>query len=407
MAQTFTPPSMDWEDDSLVYHRLQKFQRDANEKFKGPLNREKNEVKANYLLGWIPDDVKDYLYSLRDEYKDPQDIWNALKDKYKMKVNELSSFNRLRTLTQGNMTLDQFITTARKLVSDCKYPNDGERLLRDIIVSGVNSKSAYTKCVDKGKDLTYEEAVRIVRNEEEVRRQVEFTCPEFRHNTHTEPPSPGTSVHQLNQREEEDRFSSYSSESVHKINLRNKSPKRHNPRQNPNHYNSNTQGCQYCGQHRTHPRDQCPASGKECHNCGKKGHFTRACRSKHSPRRRDNQNTRLDTLEKAIKRLTATVHYKASPPSSPTKEMVDCIAKDYTDIHFEDTKTVYKLQTTTNNLKAQQPTAPQTHNSEQIRPIWISEKPDSKITQSICEVDTGAGCNVISTSQAKDLFQTE
>ena len=71
MAQTFTPPSMDWEDDSLIYHRLQKFQRDANERFKGPLNWEKNEVKANYLLGWIPDNVKDYLYSLRDEYKDP------------------------------------------------------------------------------------------------------------------------------------------------------------------------------------------------------------------------------------------------------------------------------------------------------------------------------------------------
>ena len=186
MAYNIQAPTMNWDNDSLVYNRLQRFRRDVTEKFKGPLSKEKQECKANWLLGWIPDNVKDYLYSLHDEYKDPEDIWKALCDKYKMKVNELSSFNRLRNLRQGSMMLDCFITEARKLVSDCKYPNDGERLLRDIIVSGINSKSAYTKCVDKGKDLTYEEAIRIIRNEEEVKCQVEFTRPEFKNSEYLE-----------------------------------------------------------------------------------------------------------------------------------------------------------------------------------------------------------------------------
>ena len=393
---------MDWEDDSLVYHRLQKFRRDVNEKFKGPLSKEKSEVKANYLLGWIPDEVKDYLYSLHDEYRDPQDIWDALNDKYKMKVNELSSFNRLRTLTQGNMSVDQFITTARKLVSECKYPNDGERLLRDIIVSGVNSKSAYTKCVDKGKDLTYEEAVRIVRNEEEVRRQVEFTRPEFSNSATQELQNSTSAVHYI---EEAERADQNHSESVYKIGLKSRSPKRYGQRQSNNSY-----GCQYCGHHRGHSRDQCPASGKECHKCGKKGHFTKVCRSRYSPRKYDNSNSnsRLDTLEKAIKQLTATVHYKASPPTSPTKELVDCIAKEYTNINF-DSAQVLKLQTQTfsSHTRVHQTLPTHGHNSEQIRPMWISESPNSKVMQSTCEVDTGAGCNVMSLKQAKELFQSE
>ena len=51
-----------------------------------PLYKKKNEVRANYLLGWKPTEMKDYLYSLHDKYKDPDDIWTAPNKEYKMKV---------------------------------------------------------------------------------------------------------------------------------------------------------------------------------------------------------------------------------------------------------------------------------------------------------------------------------
>lgn len=390
MAQMFTPPTMDWEDDSLVYNRLQKFRRDVAEKFKGPLAKEKKEVKANYLLGWIQDDVKDYLYSLKEEYEDPEEIWDALSNKYKMKVNELSSFNRLRTLTQGNMSVDQFITAARKLVNDCKYPNDGERLLRDIIVSGINSKSAYTKCVDKGRDLTYDEAVKIIRNEEEIRRQVEFTRPELKHST--EPRM--SDVHQMvPEAPREDHY--MNDEQVLKMHSRTRSPKQHSPKRGT----TSTPGCQYCGYHRTHPREQCFASGKECRTCGKKGHFQKMCRSRASPKKYT--ESRLDTLEKQIKQLTTTLHRTLSPPSSPDKEYVDCIAQDYTDIELPETRFVKKL--TSHPVYQLQ----ERGDTEQMRPIWMSKTRNSTITELTCEVDTGAGCNVMSLKQAKELYQSE
>ena len=46
-------------------------------------------------------------------------------------------------------------------------------------------------------------------------------------------------------------------------------------------------------------------------------------------------------------------------------------------------------------------------NSEHIRPAWISRSKDSPIEQIDCEVDTGAGCNVIGYNQAKKLFDQE
>ena len=42
--------------------------------------------------------------------------------------------------------------------------------------------------------------------------------------------------------------------------------------------------------------------------------------------------------------------------------------------------------------------------SEHIQLAWISRSKDSLIEQINCEVDTGAGCNVIGHNQAKDFF---
>ena len=46
-------------------------------------------------------------------------------------------------------------------------------------------------------------------------------------------------------------------------------------------------------------------------------------------------------------------------------------------------------------------------NSEHILPAWISKSKDSEIKQIDCEVDTGAGYNVIGLKQAKKLCKQE
>ncbi|KAL1486647.1 hypothetical protein MTO96_031308 [Rhipicephalus appendiculatus] len=46
--------------------------------------------------------------------------------------------------------------------------------------------------------------------------------------------------------------------------------------------------CRWCGGARNHTKTQCPAAGKTCHSCGKKGHYATVCLS--SARKSDMPN---------------------------------------------------------------------------------------------------------------------
>ena len=44
---------------------------------------------------------------------------------------------------------------------------------------------------------------------------------------------------------------------------------------------------------------------------------------------------------------------------------------------------------------------------ENIRPVYLSQFPNSKIQQIECKVDTRVGCNILPLYQAQTLFVTE
>ena len=45
--------------------------------------------------------------------------------------------------------------------------------------------------------------------------------------------------------------------------------------------------------------------------------------------------------------------------------------------------------------------------TEHIRPLWVAQSQGSQVSQTDCEVDTGAGCNILPTHRAQQLFSQE
>ncbi|KAM7290825.1 atherin, partial [Ixodes scapularis] len=75
-------------------------------------------------------------------------------------------------------------------------------------------------------------------------------------------------------------------------------------------------GCFFCGR-RSHPRDECPASGATCFLCGREGHFANVCRS----RPRDDRDHRQLALP-AGRRVSARGYYdrrQAGPTRTPVR----------------------------------------------------------------------------------------
>ena len=101
----------------------------------------------------------------------------ALENKTKPKSSEIAAFTKLRSLKQGDMPLSEFIREAQRVAELCNYPNDQNRLKRDMIVSEVHSLSAYQKCID-AKNLSLQDCINICQAEDAIRMQVQECRPE-------------------------------------------------------------------------------------------------------------------------------------------------------------------------------------------------------------------------------------
>ena len=75
------------------------------------------------------------------------------------------------------MPLSEFICEARRLAELCNYSNDEDRLIRDTIVSGIQSLRAYQKCIGS-KDLSLQDCINICQVEDAIRMQVLECRPE-------------------------------------------------------------------------------------------------------------------------------------------------------------------------------------------------------------------------------------
>ena len=151
-------PVMDWTEDAELHKRYIEWREEVELESGSSLSGKSNTVKSNYVLRWAGKPARDYLKSLPvSEFKyegaSAEAILQALEEKTKPKSNEIAAFTKLHSLKQGDMPLSEFNCEARRLAKLCNYPNNQDSLIRDTIVSGIQSLRAYQKYIDS-KDLS-------------------------------------------------------------------------------------------------------------------------------------------------------------------------------------------------------------------------------------------------------------
>ena len=175
-------PVMDWTEDAELHKRYVKWRKEVELELGSSLSGKSNSVKSNYVLRWAGKPARDYLKSLQElEFKyegaSPESILQALEQKTKPKSNEIAAFTKLHCLKQNDMPLSEFIHEARRLAELCNYPKDKGRLIRDTIVSGIQSLRAYQKCIN-AKDLSLQDCINICQADNAIRMQVLECRPE-------------------------------------------------------------------------------------------------------------------------------------------------------------------------------------------------------------------------------------
>ena len=128
-------------------------------------------------------------------------------------------------------------------------------------------------------------------------------------------------------------------------------------------------------------RQECRALGMECYTCHKFRHVSHMCR----------QNTENDNTE--VKHIDTEEESQDCPQSEYTTPFY--ITNDQAKASVKCLKTTTKVHHRKNN------------DNEHIRPLWVAHSRNSKIHQTDCEVNTGAGCNILPVHKAKELFGKE
>lgn len=153
------------------------------------------------------------------------------------------------------------------------------------------------------------------------------------------------------------------------------------------------QSCFSCGAKPAHPRSQCPAKDVTCHKCGKKEHYKKCCKSKTGK-----QGTTGEPRQVQLHGLQATL-----TGASAYQTSVRDPAQDY---HMmfgphapQDNQHTIFHHIQTFHVKSINDTS-----SKHIKPLWLSTANGGPMYEVECEIDTGAGCNVMPLYLHKSLF---
>ncbi|KAL1474988.1 hypothetical protein MTO96_037619 [Rhipicephalus appendiculatus] len=218
------------------------------------LKKQDDETQVNTLIYAMGREAEDVLASLKlsdAEKLNYVAVTRAFAKHFVPRTNviyERAKFNSRKQ--EAHESVDAFVTELYRLAETCEYGDLKEELIRDRLVVGLADTQLSEK-LQLNAELTLEAAVTAARNSETIKQQQKDLRPQQQ--------TPAAI----------DAMRGFS-----------KSKGKPNQRLQKTQRDQTAPMCKWCGL-TNHPpsRTMCPANGKICSSCGKKGHFAAVCLS--------------------------------------------------------------------------------------------------------------------------------
>ena len=140
--------------------------------------------------------------------------------------------------------------------------------------------------------------------------------------------------------------------------------------------------CENCSFRPRKSREECRALNQECFHCGR-GHFSKMCRQNPDNQYGDKTEVKHTDMGEQFPDYAQseymTPHYLTNDQAEASVKCLKTTAKIH-HMHNRDT--------------------------EHIIPLWVSQSQGSQVSQTDCEVDTGAGCNILPYPQSSAIIQS-
>ena len=220
------------------------------------LTKKSDEIQVATLKAVMGTECKQVLKRLSltpEELAKPSTILNCLEKHFAPERNILyERYIFHNAAQQPNETIDQYLLRLRRLADPCKFTDLHDEMLRDRLVLGARDKAARARLF-REKECNLAKAIESLRISEVTGEQLTVIG--------------GTEE-----------------EAVNVMNEKSKRRLAENTRRTktPVSGKFQSQACRYCGGKRHKERQQCPAYGKTCRNCGKPNHFQSVCRAQPS-----------------------------------------------------------------------------------------------------------------------------
>lgn len=358
-------PILNWDNDGKLHERFTEWHRTVLSKFVAIRfsSTKDDEVIDAFLVTciqeWADQRGRDIINTSKlseEDKKKPDKLLSILDAACQPRGSHIAAAAEYRSLVQGSDSVPDFCRRVRQVVSRMGIADKSatDILIRNAIMLGVSNPHTYSKCLDENQDTltpdrVEEIALNVWKSEAQQQQLRSFTTAMANVRSAASLSAAPTQVNKLTRSEGNTSVPQGKSHSKARLDMTT-GHSRSQPR---------ARTCHWCGSDSLHQKDECPARKVKCRRCGKIGHYEKVCRAKEYSRSNFQQKNMSSTPGAQVR----------------SGKQTSVKALQYDDAMF-------------NNL------CTPTH-KRALRPIWIRTPDKSSIHELMCEIDTGAGCNVM------------